>query len=423
MITRFNDGRDWFFQDRFGMFVHWGIYSVAGWHEQHQWRLDVPKADYVKLAERFNPVKFNPDEWLALAKAAGMRYLVITAKHHDGFCLWDTKQTSFNIMNTPYGQDVLKQLADACARQGVKLGIYYSCPDWHHPNSINQGTHHQLKRQNPGDQPDNLKYVEFVRRQIRELCSNYGPVHCFFWDIPPQHHDPSLNAMIRELQPQCVINDRGYDKGDYDTPERGVPACRAFTRPTEACDSVGVQSWGYREREDYAAPLQLMRSIDRIMAMGGNYLLNVGPKPDGTIPESATRTLRRVGAWYTRHQEALNAAPASVLSSNEEVMLTRQGDDLFVHFPNGLNATGVTLQPIDVLPERATLLNDGRGLETAVEITPRLWEARKPFLRLFGLPTETVLDEVPIAKLSFAPGVMKRLLASRPAAEAKEYLF
>jgi len=218
MIPRFNDGRDWFFEDRFGMFVHWGIYAIPAWHEQIQWRKPVAKADYVKLVPQFNPVRFDPDKWLDLVQSTGMKYITITAKHHDGFCMWDTKQTDYNIMNTPYSRDVLKMLAAACHRRGVRLCLYYSCPDWHHKHSINFGASHQLDHPNPGDEPDLLKYIDYVRRQVRELCTDYGEISAFFWDIPPNILIPDLNELLRELQPGIMINDRGYGKGDYSTP-------------------------------------------------------------------------------------------------------------------------------------------------------------------------------------------------------------
>lgn len=144
MVERFKDERDWFFENRFGMFVHWGIYAIPGWHEQHQWRGRTPAHEYVKLAEHWNPVNYNPDAWLDLAEEAGMQYIVVTTKHHDGFCLWDTAHTDFNTMNTPCGKDLIAELADACHRRDFPLGFYYSCADWHHPYYPNQGRHHEL---------------------------------------------------------------------------------------------------------------------------------------------------------------------------------------------------------------------------------------------------------------------------------------
>ncbi len=136
-IPRFGDGRDWFFEKRFGLFVHWGLYAIAGWHEQHQWRGRVPREEYVQLAKQWNPVKYDPEAWLDLAQAAGMKYLCITTKHHDGFCLWNTQQTTYNTMNTPYGKDVIKMLADACHRRRFPLCLYYSIADWHQPTYPN----------------------------------------------------------------------------------------------------------------------------------------------------------------------------------------------------------------------------------------------------------------------------------------------
>ncbi len=217
---RFGDGRDWWFEKRFGMFVHWGLYAIHGRHEQEQWRYRVPRAEYEKLAAQWNPVKYNPDAWLDLASAAGMKYVCLTTKHHDGFCLWDTKQTTYNTMNTPYGKDVVKMLADACHRRGVPLCLYYSIADWHQPNYPNQGRHHELQPQ-PGDQPDLMRYLEYVKAQVRELCTNYGQLGGIWWDINVDKHvDPSINAMIRKLQPTAVINNRGFDDGDFGTPER-----------------------------------------------------------------------------------------------------------------------------------------------------------------------------------------------------------
>ena len=326
-VPRFGDGRDWFFEKRFGMFIHWGLYAIRGWHEQHQWRARVPRAEFVKLAQQWNPAKFNPHAWLDLLQETGMKYLCLTTKHHDGFCLWDTKQTAFNTMNTPYRRDILGLLADACHQRRVPLCLYYSIADWNHPNYPNQGRHHELEPQ-PQDSPAWGKYLEFLKAQVRELCSNYGEIHGFWWDMNvPQHKDPSINAMIRQLQPKAVINNRGFDDGDFGTPERDYEKddATAFPRPTEACQSVGMESWGYRRDEDYYTDRHLMRSIDRYLARDGNYLLNVGPKPDGTIPKESTAILHRIGKWYRAVKESLEGVqPASQLTTNRNVMLSRR---------------------------------------------------------------------------------------------------
>ena len=326
-LRRFNDVRDWFFQKRFGLFLHWGLYSIAGWHEQYQWRGHVPRAEYAKLREQWNPVNFDPEKWLDLHQYVGMKYICLTTKHHDGFCLWDTKLTDFNTMNTPYGKDVLRMLADACHRRSIPLCLYYSCVDWNQKNYPNQGRSHELPPQ-PGDQPDLEKYLQFVKDQVRELCTNYGEIHGFWWDMNvDKHRDPSINQMIRKLQPAAVINNRGYDSGDFGTPERDYDSTGEERMPlrtlTEACQSVGSESWGYRKDEDYYTDAHLMRSIDGYLARDANYLLNVGPMPDGTIGPNETAILQRIGKWY----QAVKGAVEDVESCSQRDRQSQRAAD------------------------------------------------------------------------------------------------
>lgn len=403
---RFGDRRDWWFQKRFGLFVHWGLYAIHGWHEQEQWRKRVPRAEYVKLAEQWNPVKFDPDAWLDLAAEAGMQYVCLTTKHHDGFCLWNTKQTSYNTMNTPYGQDLLKMLATACQRRGVPLCLYYSIADWHHPNYPNQGRHHELPPQ-AGDQPDLMKYLEFLRRQVRELCTEYGEIHGFWWDMNvDQHVDPSINDMIRKLQPAAVINNRGFDPGDFGTPERDYETSGeellSFSRRTEACQSVGTESWGFRRDEDYYSDRHLLRSIDKYLARDANYLLNVGPQADGAIPAKAADILRRIGKWYRAVQESFDDAwPASHLTSNRNVLITRRGSSLYVHAHKDLLSEAIKLKPLTNLSRSATLMNTGKPVAAKNDMTPSDHAEQKGYLRLTGLPVNELANSVPVVKLDF----------------------
>ena len=413
MIKPFGDARDWFFEKRFGMFIHWGLYAIPAWHEQILWRGDVRRRDYERLAEEFNPRRFNPDAWLDVLQEAGMEYLCITTKHHDGFCLWDTAHTDYNVMRTPYGKDLIGMVAEACHRRGVVLGFYYSLPDWHHPNYPNLGRHHEMLGPRPGDDPDEEKYLEFVANQLRELLTNYGPLGEFFWDINvAEFAAPALNEMIRELQPQALINDRGPAPGDYSTPERHVPEGAAFSRPTEAVQSLGRESWGYREGEDYYSHKFLMQSVDRILAMGGNYLLNVGPKADGTFPAQCVAALRRIGDWYRRVREAfagtvpcsylirrdVAGASGDTLFRYDELLLTRRGNTIYVHCPHDLQTGGAVLGGFAHEPRAVTLLNDGRELPWAVDVIPWRWTAR-PCLRVRALPVNEITDEVLVIKL------------------------
>lgn len=404
---RFGDARDWFFAKRFGLFVHWGLYSIPAWHEQQQWRGRVARAEYVKLAAQWNPVQFDPNRWLDLMQASGMEYICLTTKHHDGFCLWDTKLTRFNTINTPYGRDVVGQLANACHKRGVPLCLYYSIADWNHPNYPNQGRHHELPGPLAGDQPDWNRYLDFLRGQVRELCTNYGEIHGFWWDMNvPQHKDPSINAMIRQLQPKAVINNRGFDDGDFGTPERDYDNAAAealsFPRPTEACQSVGLESWGYRKGENYYTERHLIRSVDRYLSRDANYLLNVGPMPDGRIPPEAETLVKKVGSWYKSVRESLlDVEPASTLTPNRNILLTRRDRTLYVHLNRDPVSDSVKLKPIAIAPRRATLLNTAAPVECIVDLVPSEHLDQRKYLRLSGLPVNAMGNTVLVVKLEF----------------------
>ena len=410
VITRFGDGRDWFFERRFGLFVHWGLYAIPAWHEQDQWRRAVPRREYETLAALFNPVHFEPDAWLDLAEDAGMTYMCVTTKHHDGFCLWDTAQTDYNVMNTPYGRDVLRMLADACHRRGFPLCLYYSVVDWHHPNYPNQNRSHELPEPEDGDVPDMDAYLAFLKAQVHELCTQYGEIHGFWWDMNVTGvQDPSINAMIRSLQPKAIINNRGFDDGDFGTPERDYESAgaevRAYDKLTEHCQAVGRESWGYRADEDYYADRYLMQSVDRALARGANYLLNVGPMADGCIPDESVRILQRIGDWYRCVCEAFDGTqPASSMTDNQDVLLTRCGNTLYVHLFREPRLDRVLLRPIQRVPARATLLNTGEDVEAIVEYIPSQFlehHNRDAFLRLRGLSVNELSDTVIIVRLDF----------------------
>ena len=406
LAPRFGDARDWWFQRRFGMFVHWGLYAIHGWHEQEQWRRRIPRGEYVQLASQWNPVKFDPDQWLDLAERAGMKYLCVTTKHHDGFCLFESKHTQYHSVNTPYGRDVIKLLADACHRRQFPLCLYYSIADWHQPNYPNQGRHHELPPQ-AGDQPDLLKYVEYLKAQVQELCTNYGEIHGFWWDMNVDKHvDRSINDLIRRLQPQAVINDRGFDAGDFGTPERDYTpeggVVLSFAKRTEACQSVGMESWGYRVDEDYYSDRHLLRSIDRYLARDANYLLNVGPRGDGTIPPESVAILERIGKWYQAVKESLEGTvPASHLTANRNVLLTQKGNDLYVHLVNDPVGEAVKLKPLATLPRRATLLNTGQAIPCSIDLVPSEHADQGRYLRLGKLPVNEHANTVLVVKLEF----------------------
>ena len=242
-------------------------------------------------------MKFNPAEWLDLAESAGMEYLVFTAKHHDGFCMWNTRGTDYNVMNTPYRRDVLGMLADECHKRAFPLVLYYSAVDWHQPNYPNLGRHHEITTDPAGHDMD--AYMDFLKCQIRELCSNYGTIHGFWWDMNvPQHVDRSVNEMIRSLQPLAVINNRGYDEGDFSTPERNFQedATIPFATPTEACESVGVNSWGYcRRRLFFGSTVFTVKSPPILRSR--QFSADRRSAPDGTFSGNGSDS-QSIGKWY-----------------------------------------------------------------------------------------------------------------------------
>jgi alpha-L-fucosidase len=401
---------DWFDKRQFGLFIHFGVYAIEAWHEQDQMRRRIPRAEYAKLMGSFNPINFDADAIIDLAEQAGMSYLCITTKHHDGFCMWDTKETDFNIMNSPYGKDLIKELADACHKRNFSLGLYYSVADWRHPNYPNEGRHHELAKPEEGDVPDWDKYIEYLKAQVTELCTNYGAVKHFFWDMNvPECHDESINQLIKDLQPGIVINDRGCDDGDFGTPERDydkseTDALSYFKKPTEACNSVGTQSWGYRADEEYYTSAFLASSIDKMMSKGANYLLNVGPGEKGVIPEQSRMILEELGAWFHKVKESfVDTSFAGNLTSNEDVILTRKDNTLYVHINQPLKADAILLPPISQLPESAILLNTGEQIKFANDVIPMYWESEKKILRLKNIPTSYLDNGCPLVfKLEFA---------------------
>ncbi len=407
LVPRFGDARDWWFQKRFGMFVHWGLYSIAGWHEQLEWRGGVPRKEYEQLFSQWNPKHYDPEAWLDLAQSAGMEYICFTTKHHEGFCHWDTKLTDFNVMKTPYGKDALRKLADACHRRNFPLCLYYSVVDWHSPLYPNQGRSHELEPQ-PGDHPDREKYVEFVKGQVRELCTNYGKISGFWWDMYiDKIRDPSINAMIRELQPAAVINNRGFDEGDFGTPERDYDRSwdmpLSFRSRVEANQSVGMESWGYRKEEDYYSHRYLTSSIAKYRARDANYLLNVGSDANGVIPDKAAGIVRQIGTWYRPVREAFDeTVPVSAITANRNVLLTRKGNSLYVHLYQPPDGEEVRLRPLAIAPQRAVLLNDGRPVEWRRDIAPMEWKDHKPYLRLHRLPVEEFAGTTMVIRLDFA---------------------
>jgi alpha-L-fucosidase len=313
----------WWREARFGMFIHWGVYVVpAGTYQGKQirgigeWIMNrgkIPVAEYQAFAKAFNPVKYNPDQWVQLAKEAGVKYIVITSKHHDGFALFDSKATDWDVVHaTPYGKDLLQPLAKACAKHGIRLGFYYSqAQDWCHPGGAASGGH--WDKAQDGDMDDYLRNIAVP--QVKEILSHYGKISVLWWDTPvgmTKERAEMLLPLIR-LQPGIIVNNRlggGY-RGDTETPEQYIPATGYPDRDWETCMTMNG-TWGYKSYDqDWKPAATLIRNLVDIASKGGNYLLNVGPTSEGLIPEPSVERLRAIGQWMRVNGESIYATTAS----------------------------------------------------------------------------------------------------------------
>ena len=310
---------EWFREAKYGLFIHWGLYAIpAGeWNGKRspglgEWvmlRSRVPVKEYERLASRFNPVKFNADEWVKVAKDAGMKYIVITSKHHDGFALFKSNASSYNVVDaTPFKRDVLKELADACARGGLRLGFYYSqSQDWHEPNGAG----------NEWDFPDDEKkdYDQYLRGkaepQIRELLTGYGKVALIWFDTPRMmtgDRPHRFTRLVRQLQPDTLIDGRLGAEGDYASTGDNVIPPNVSGEAWEVPATIN-HTWGFRKDDtDWKAPGQIAFKLVDIVSKGGNYLLNVGPTAEGVIPQVSQDILRTVGRWLQTNGEAVYGA-------------------------------------------------------------------------------------------------------------------
>lgn len=384
------------------MFIHWGPYATLGLHEQALARYNIPHADYEEMAMQFNPANYDPEKWVLLAKKAGMKYICFTAKHHDGFCMWDTKATDYNIMNTPYGKDVLKMLADACKKHGLLLSIYYSNPDWHYEYGYNPESKSHQWGAKYKHQVDTIKLREFIKAQITELLTNYGDIYTLFWDIPPCIYDPSLNELVRKLQPHIYINDRGWSEGDFSTPEREYEAANSgrFTRMTEACNSVGAHSWGYRVGEDFYTKRHLCSAIDRYMSAGASYLLNVGPDKNGVITDDYYQNLLKVADWYNRMDECLECHEADDTDygiKNNKYIANIKNGKTYLHFYEGIMSNSVAIKNFSNEPKNIKFMNSGESLHYNIIPLPEFMDMTKTkqdkLLHIFGIDADKYADE------------------------------
>jgi alpha-L-fucosidase len=354
----FDARMEWWRDARFGMFIHWGLYAVpAGVYQNEEvdgigeWIMNsaqIPIAEYETFAAQFNPVQFDADEWVRIAKDAGMKYIIITSKHHDGFSLWDSDVSHYDIIDaTPFGRDILRELADAAARQGIRLGFYHSIMDWHHPDA--QGPHYPTYNTSEKSNPNFPRYVEeYLKPQVRELVTGYDPAVLWFdgeW-VPEWTHEMGLDMydFVRSLSPDILINNR-VDKGrrgmqgmtrtdqryagDFGTPEQEILEGTS-TLDWESCMTMN-DTWGYKSTDhNWKSAETLIHNLVDIVAKGGNYLLNVGPTAEGLIPEASVERLAEMGEWMDVNGEAIYGTRLwAHYQDGEMVRYTNVGDTIY----------------------------------------------------------------------------------------------
>ncbi|PYT94585.1 MAG: alpha-L-fucosidase [Acidobacteria bacterium] len=371
--------RAWFQDAKFGLFIHWGVYSVLGDGEWVMETRPVNRTDYAKLPNFFNPTKFDPAAWVALAKAAGMKYITITSKHHDGFAMFNSKLTDWNVVaHTPYGKDVIGMLAAECHKQGIKLFLYHSQLDWHSEDYFPRGrTGHHAGRPDSGNWG---AYLTFMDGQLRELLTNYGDIGGIWfdgmWDKPDADwHLSRTYGLIHQLQPQALVGSNHHKNpfpgedfqmfekdlpGGHTTgfnPDQGVSAL-----PLETCETMN-DSWGFRITDDhYKSTADLIRYLVHAAGMNANFLLNVGPMPNGEIQPEFVQRLTEVGKWTKQYGESIYGTRGGPVAAGPWGVTTQRGSTVYVHVLDW-NQPVLALAGIPRSVRSAKLLRDGSSVE------------------------------------------------------------
>lgn len=372
--------REAFQDDKFGLFIHWGIYSMMADGEWIMDQKNINYDEYAKLASGFYPSKFNAAEWVAAVKDAGMKYITLTSRHHDGFSMWDTKQSDYNIVDaTPFKRDVIKELAEECQKQGIKFGFYYSHLDWRRPDYYPLGrSGHGTGRTEHGDWND---YLKFMNNQLTELLTDYGPVNVIWfdgwwdqktavdWKLDEQY------ALIHRLQPGCLIGNnhhlKPFDGEDFQMFERDLPGQNTAGHsanseigelPLETCQTMNGM-WGYRiTDQDYKDTKTLIQYLVQAAGNNANLLLNVGPQPNGEIPALALDRMKEMGAWLRQYGETIYGTRGGEITPRDWGVTTRKDNKLFVHILN-LEDNGLFLPLTDQKVKKATLFKDGSAVK------------------------------------------------------------
>lgn len=315
---------EWWHEAKFGMFIHFGLFSVLGkdvWNfESEGWTM----AEYERFMKEFNPHPGAPREWAKIARRAGQKYMVLTAKNHDGFCIWNTETTHFNSMHAPCKRDIVQEYVEAARAEGIKVGLYYSIFDWHHPDG----------ERCMDDEAARVRMVSFAHEQIRELMTNYGKIDVLWYDGARPNlgakgwESERMNKLVFRLQPEIIVNNRNALPGDFGTPEQKIVA---EDRAWESCMTLN-ESWGYHAADDeWKTPKQILRNLSLCVRDNGNYLVSIGPRADGSVQKEATDLLGKVGEWMSRNGTAIYGCQRSKVTRFQYAGLTRKGDTLFLH--------------------------------------------------------------------------------------------
>jgi alpha-L-fucosidase len=411
----------WFQQAKFGMFIHWGPYSVAG--VEASWPIltpngEITEADYRALPARFNPQHFYPHAWIALARSAGQRYMVFTTKHHDGFCMFDSEYTSYKITRTPYGKDIVRQLSDACHADAMPLGFYYSPPDMNHPDFRDTSKLSATNYRGEPERPEWPLYLEYMRLQLDELLTHYGPVAELWFDADDSNAQQRYDGQrfvdqIHRLQPATLINNRIGVPGDFVTPEQFIPKAipvkgvrldspnhkeadkLAITvprledfQPWESCMTIN-NTWAYRPKDrDFKSSDALIRALIEIISRGGNLLLDVGPQPDGPIQPEFVERLEAVGRWTKLNAAAIYGSTYGPIQGQPSYRATARAGSIFV-FVMDETATELIVPHVDHPVRQVRLIATGKplafhssGKEIRIPLDEALWEQGIPVLEL-----------------------------------------
>ncbi|HWV36283.1 MAG TPA: alpha-L-fucosidase [Thermomicrobiales bacterium] len=340
---------DWFVHDRFGLFIHWGLYALPARHEWVKHREQITEEDYQRYFAHFDPDLYDPKQWARDCKNAGMKYAVITSKHHEGFAMWDSQLTDYKVTNTPIGRDLLREWVDAFRAEGLKVGFYHSVIDWHHPDYLVDRIHPRRDddREALNANRDMRKYTEYLHGQVRELLTNYGKIDIMWFDFTPPDKSRAdwdsekLAKLVHELQPGIIMNDRiDYpESADFVTPEQYQPKewpTRDGKRVVwEACQTLNG-SWGYdRDNLDWKSPELLIQLLIDSVSKGGNVLLNVGPTGRGEFDPRARATLAELGEWMRVNGRSIyGATAADDYTAPVDCRFTQNGDRLYLHVFN-----------------------------------------------------------------------------------------